>query len=136
MTTSYYGLRKPISNVRVEQKPGSPHAGVSIWTEGQLAGRLVFRASRVREFLQCISDDEPVAYTASQGAGKLPALVHVRPSPTRTTIDEYGEAIDLRELVESDDHERVGPVDGTWGTEWRYTSPPESVDAWFEEGVI
>ena len=104
MSTYFYDLAEPWSSIRVEKGP--VHDRLLIWVDGKKSGELVFRVEdegALTAAIMCFSDqNRAVAHRTGRGAGKTG--LHLNQKNRRPqVISEYGEIIDLEDLIASCD---------------------------------
>ena len=56
MSTSYYRMRPPVTDVRVEQ--GAAYSTVQIWLSHALAGKMTVRDEELKDFLRLLFDNQ------------------------------------------------------------------------------
>jgi hypothetical protein len=51
MSTIWYGLREPVTSIRVDPRPDRKMYDVIIWLNNQQSGRVIVKASELKEFI-------------------------------------------------------------------------------------
>lgn len=95
MSTSYYNLRSPWTSIRVTQDPGAPHARISLWEKGALAGELCVTAESVTAIVTGFRDKQVCNTFVAPGG---PYLDLMRDPEVDCIVNEYGEVESWRSL--------------------------------------
>ena len=98
MSTSYYGLRPPVTSVRVEEE--GDRAILSIWVNGSPAGKLVLAKKNLKPFLKGVlaDADDPVMHVTCGGEHMLLCRMLHYARPEDQVISEYGELTTVRDV--------------------------------------
>lgn len=94
MSTDYYLLEAPITNLRIE--PRGTHADISLWVNDGKAGTVTVRDSEVNEFIRLFMSDFDVLHT-SWGGKSVGTIVRdeigIPVDDATQVISEYGELL-------------------------------------------
>jgi len=97
MSTMYYGIRAPVTQLRLDEH--GPHTRILIWVEHKSVGQLVLGNENVRQFMRLfIDEDDPVVHKTNIGDGKTHVSFQRKASDYEQIVSSSGELITVMEL--------------------------------------
>lgn len=93
MSTSYYGLKHPITCVRILDQ-NKTHTKIAIFTKHQNIGELCIDTPELHEFMQVLKSDRVLVHVSSKDIN----IISSSTTSNTVLISEHGELTSLSEI--------------------------------------